>query len=68
MILDCGDVTYITGTGLQVLIRLAREMQAVRGKLALCNLQQREVFDFCDAESMIPVYDTVSAARMAVAA
>ena len=68
MILDCNDVTYITGTGLQSLIRVAREMQAARGKLALCNLHQREVFDFCDVESIIPVYDTLSEARSALAA
>lgn len=68
MIIDCSDVTYITGSGLQSLIRLAREMQAVHGKLALCNLQSREVFDFCDAESVLPVFDTLSDARTALAA
>ena len=68
MILDCADVTYVTGSGLQSLIRLARDMQAVRGKFALCNLHQREVFDFCGAESIIPVYDTLTDARSALAA
>ena len=68
MILDCDDVTYITGTGIQSLLRLAREMQAVRGKFAVCNLHQRDIFDFCGLESVIPVYDTLTDARMAFAA
>ena len=65
MILDCANVSYITGTGMQTLLRVAREMQAVRGKLAVCNLQPpvREVFDFCGLDSMISVFDTVFDAR-----
>jgi stage II sporulation protein AA (anti-sigma F factor antagonist) len=70
MIIDCDEVTYITGTGMQSLLRVAREMQAVRGKIAVCNLQPqvREVFDFCGLESLIPVYDTMAEARNAAAA
>ena len=70
MILDCDHVTYITGTGMQSLLRVAREMQMAHGKLAVCNLQPqvRDVFDFCGLESVIPVYETVSDARVALAA
>ena len=65
MILDCSDVTYITGTGVQSLLRIAREMQAVRGRLSVCNLQQREIFDYCGLDTIIPVYNSVSDARAA---
>ena len=70
MILDCENVTYITGTGLQSFIKLARQMQACRGKLAVCNLQPqvREVFEFCGLESILPVYESMTEARMALAA
>ena len=68
MILDCTDVTYITGTGVQTLLRVAKEMQAVRGKLAVCNLRERELFDYCGLDSVIPVYETWSEARAASAA
>jgi len=70
MILDCDKVTYITGTGMQSLLRLARKMQDARGKLAVCNLhnQVRDVFDFCGLEGVLPVYDTMSDARGALAA
>ncbi len=68
MILDCEDLTYITGTGAQSLLRVAREMQAVRGKLAVCNLHQREIFDYCGLESIIPIYETLTDARMALSA
>jgi stage II sporulation protein AA (anti-sigma F factor antagonist) len=70
MILDCSNVSYITGTGMQSLLRMAREMQKARGNLAVCNLQPqvRDVFDFCGLESAIPVYESMSAARLALAA
>jgi anti-anti-sigma factor len=68
MILDCDEVTYITGAGVQSLLRIAREMQAVHGKLAVCNLHEREIFDFCGLDGIIPVYETLSDARSAHAA
>lgn len=68
MILDCDEVTYITGTGIQSLLRVARAMQSVRGKLAVCNLRQRDIFDYCGLDSIIPVYETLSEARTALAA
>ena len=67
MILDCNEVTYITGAGVQSLLRLAREMQAARGRLVVCNLRQRETFDFCGLDSVIPAYDTLTEARTALA-
>jgi anti-sigma B factor antagonist len=68
MILDCDELTYITGAGVQSLLRVAREMQAVRGKIAVCNLHERAIFDFCGLDSVIPVYESLSAAREAMAA
>lgn len=68
MILDCEEVTYITGTGVQTLLRLARRMQEARGKLVVCNLHQREIFDYCGLDSVIPVYESIDEARVSLAA
>jgi len=68
MILDCEAVTYITGTGVQTLLKLAKRMQEVRGKLVVCNLHQREIFDYCGLDSVIPVYESVDEARVSLAA
>ena len=70
MLLDCANLDYVTGAGMQTFLRLAREMQAVSGKLAICNLhpQVREMFEMCGLESMIPVYEDQAAAKFAMAA
>jgi stage II sporulation protein AA (anti-sigma F factor antagonist) len=70
MVLDCRNVSYITGTGMQSLLRVAREMQNARGKLAICNLQPqvRELYEFCGMESAIPAYETLVDACEALAA
>jgi anti-anti-sigma factor len=70
MLLDCSELEYVTGAGMQTFLRLAREMRAVDGKLAVCNLQPqvREMFEMCGLESMIPIYEDQAAAKFAMAA
>ena len=70
MLMDGADMQYLTGAGTQTLLRLAREMQSVSGKLAVCNLnpQARAMFETCGLEAFIPVYEDESAAREALAA
>lgn len=70
LLLDCADLDAITGAGMQTFLRLAREMKAARGKIAVCNLnpQVREMFDVCGIENMIAVYEDRETAKFALAA
>ncbi len=70
MVLDCAGLSYATGGGMQCFLRLARNMQAVGGKLVVCNMdpQVRKIFDACELESIIPVYNGQNAAKLALAA
>ena len=70
MLLDCSGLESVTGAGMQTLLRLAREMRAARGKLAVCNLrpQVKEMFDVCGIENMIAIYEDRATARAALAA
>jgi anti-anti-sigma factor len=70
MLLDCGKMDYITGSGTQSLLRLAREMKDVGGKLAVCNLQPqvKQMFEMCGFESVISVYDDLTTAKIQMVA
>jgi anti-anti-sigma factor len=70
LLFDCAALDYISGAGMQTLLRLAREMQAVDGKFAVCNLrpQVKAMFDVCGIESIIPIYEDQTAAKFAMAA
>lgn len=70
LVLDCAELTSITGAGTQSLMRVAREMQEARGKIAACNLHAdvQAMFELCGIDKFIPAYDTQSDARMALAA
>jgi anti-anti-sigma factor len=59
MILDCSNVSYITGVGMQSLLKIAKDMRTAHGTLAIRNLQPqvREVFDFCGLDSMIHIFE-----------
>ncbi|MDX2028448.1 MAG: STAS domain-containing protein [Alphaproteobacteria bacterium] len=58
MVLDCAKLHYITGAGMRAILAMARDMQAVEGKLAVCNLQPqvREMFEACGYDKIIPIY------------
>jgi anti-sigma B factor antagonist len=70
MLMDCSKLDYITGAGMQTFLRLAREMQSLGGKFAVCNLQRqvKDMFEACGLESVIPVYEDQAAAKIAMAA
>lgn len=58
MVLDCSKLHYITGAGMRAILAMARDMQAVQGRLAVCNLQPQvhEMFEACGYNRLIPVY------------
>lgn len=70
LVLDCTALDSVTGAGTQSLLRVAREMQQVCGKLATCNVKDdvQAMFELCGIDKFIPSYEDQSAARIAMAA
>lgn len=70
IILDCSDLNFTTGAGLRMILTLAKEMQKVSGKLAVCNLhsQAQQIFEACHYDNIIPVFSTRDRALAALAA
>lgn len=60
IILDFGNLEYISSAGLRVLLKAARELKGGDGKLLLCALKDyiREVFDLSGFVSFLPIYAT----------
>lgn len=58
MVLDCGNLFYITGAGLRAFLNVARALEVMQGKLAVCNLQPqvRDMFDACGFRTVIPAF------------
>lgn len=69
-VLDCEQLTFISETGIHALFEIAQEIQAVKGRLAACNLQPqvRDAFDASGLDFVIPVYDTQFDAKHALVA
>ncbi len=57
LVLDCASMNYLTSAGLRAILSLARDLQRVEGKLAVCNLQgQAEaMFKACGFDRLVPV-------------
>lgn len=70
MVLNCGELNYITGAGMRALLTLARAMEATDGRLAICGLQPQieEMFAITGFGAIIPVYGDSIEAGAALAA
>jgi anti-anti-sigma factor len=72
LVVDLGEVTFISSAGLRALLLAARPLRARGGHLVLSRLrpQVREVFDIVGLSQLFPVYESAQAAAdgMAVAA
>ena len=70
LVLDCSRITYISGAGVQSLLRLAREMQMKEGKLVACDLPKpvRDMFEACGLDLFIRCYASRDEATEALAA
>ena len=64
IIVDLGDLEYISSAGLRSLLVAGKKIAADDGKLLLCRLtgMAREVFDISGFSSVFAVYDNVEAA------
>ncbi len=70
MVLDCASLTYISSAGLHALLTLAKDVQKLHGKLALCNLQgqPQEMISACGFDQIIQVYADQDEALASLAA
>jgi anti-sigma B factor antagonist len=58
LVLDCSAVTIMTAAGLRSILVAAREMQAQKGKLVVCNIQDdaKRMFEACGFDAFIATY------------
>src|SRR5437879_1989295 len=58
VVLDLGELSYVSSAGLRDLLIVAKQFRAVAGKLALTSLkdQVKEVFDLAGFSSFCQVY------------
>lgn len=70
VVLQLQQLSYISSSGLRVMLMVARTLQKRGTKFALCELTEsiREVFEISGFDRIIPVHDTQSAAVAAVTA
>jgi anti-anti-sigma factor len=70
VVLQLKQLSYISSSGLRVMLMVARMLQKRGTKFALCELTEsiREVFEISGFDRIISVHDTESAAVAAVAA
>ena len=61
LVLDLGDVTYISSSGLRALLQARKQAQALGGDVVLCgmNPRVREVFEMIGFTSLFHVFDDV---------
>jgi len=69
VILDLSEVTYISSSGLRVLLTCRRQLRDRRGDLILCALSQnvRDVFDMVGFSALFGIAESLDQARQMAA-
>ncbi len=64
MVMDFGEVDYISSAGLRVILASAKSLKSKAGTLLLANVSApvREVFEISGFGSVFTLYDSVDAA------
>lgn len=64
VVLDLGNLTYISSAGLRSILLVARELQNKGKRFALCSLtgQVKEVFEVGGFDKFLPIHDSQEAA------
>ena len=59
LLLDFAGVTFMDSSGIALAVRAQRQMTALGGKAALCNVppQARKVFDAAGITRMVPILE-----------
>lgn len=65
LIVDCGQLDYITSAGLRVLNKTAKRLKREEGKIVLCAMEDyvREVFEIAGFDSFLPIVETMEDAH-----
>lgn len=69
LVIDLGQVSYVSSAGLRVLLLVIRKVKAGKGKVALCAIQAqvKEVFDISGLTSVFSIHPTRDVAVQSVA-
>lgn len=64
LVVDCGQLDYISSAGLRVLLVAAKRLKGGDGQIALAALKEpiKEVFDIAGFSSIFHIYDTADEA------
>ena len=67
LVVDFGDVTYISSSGLRALLTARRLARSQGGDVKLCRLSPRvhEIFEMVGFTQVFGIYNSVEAAQMA---
>ena len=65
LIMDFGELDYISSAGLRVILLTAKSLQSQDAKLVLCALSDpiREVFKISGFDKLLPIHDSKAEAR-----
>ncbi len=57
MILDFGELEYISSAGLRVVLKAAKDMKRIDGSVVLCSMQDyvKEVFEIAGFDTFLPI-------------
>ncbi|MCG6892613.1 MAG: STAS domain-containing protein [Desulfobacteraceae bacterium] len=57
IVVDCGQLEYITSAGLRVLNKTAKRLKPDEGKVVLCAMEDyvREVFEIAGFDTFLPI-------------
>ncbi len=69
LIVDFGRLDYISSAGLRTILAAAKKLREKQGKLFLAGLRSvvKEVFEISGFTSIIPIFESVEAARANIA-
>jgi len=68
LVLDMGDVNYVSSVGLRVLLMASKRVTAQKGRIVVAAMQPTvgEVFRISHFDRILPSYDSVAAAVAAL--
>lgn len=66
LVIDVGDLTYISSNGLRSIISVAKKLTEKRGELRICGATGlvRQVFEITKLTQVFPLHETVESALM----
>ena len=69
LLLDLGDLEYLSSYGLRIILNAAKKIKMMGGKIILCSLIEnvKEIFDICGFNADILIADSVESGLKAIA-